>query len=332
MNLHLNSYGSSLKVEGGMFRVQNGEEVHKFSPTQIKSISINRSASITAESMFLAISSGIPILLMARGGKIKGRVWSASYGSISTIRKKQLAFCDSEEAKAWIISLIHQKLLNQQQLLWIFDGETKEEKQQIDRCRLRIEKSRASLRILEKLDMESFKKKIIGIEGSAGRNYFSLISKFLPEAYRFSGRSRRPAKDMFNAMLNYAYGMLYGIVEGALIQAGLDPYIGVLHRDDYNKPVLVYDVIERYRVWADALVIRLCRQRVIFPEFFSVEQEAWYLNEFGRKLIISAFSDYLKEMVSIENSSASRENHIKNYCQSLAKSLSNNTMEELCYT
>ncbi len=43
---------------------------------------------------------------------------------------------------------------------------------------------------------------LLGLEGSAGRAYFACLSGLLPEAYRFDGRSRQPAKDDFNAMLD----------------------------------------------------------------------------------------------------------------------------------
>jgi hypothetical protein len=36
-------------------------------------------------------------------------------------------------------------------------------------------------------------------------------------------------------MLNYGHGVLYSMVEKACIIAGLDPYIGVLHTDNYNN-------------------------------------------------------------------------------------------------
>jgi CRISPR-associated protein Cas1 len=45
-----------------------------------------------------------------------------------------------------------------------------------------------------------------GLEGTAGRPYFEPISFVMPKDYAFSGRSMRPAKDAFNAFLNYAYG------------------------------------------------------------------------------------------------------------------------------
>lgn len=74
---------------------------------------------------------------------------------------------------------------------------------------------------------------------------------------RFKERSQHPARDMVNALLNYGYGILYGSIQVELIKAGIDPYIGVLHRDNYNKPVLVYDIIELYRTWIDEVVFSL---------------------------------------------------------------------------
>ena len=67
--------------------------------------------------------------------------------------------------------------------------------------------------------------------------------------YAFESRSRNPA-DPFNCMLNYSYGILYSNVEKACIIAGLDPYIGIMHTDNYNKKALVYDIVEMYRdIW-----------------------------------------------------------------------------------
>ena len=55
------------------------------------------------------------------------------------------------------------------------------------------------------------------------------------------------AKDLFNAILNYGYGVLYAQIEQAIILAGLDPYAGFLHADRPGKPSLVLDLIEEFR-------------------------------------------------------------------------------------
>src|SRR5690606_13178328 len=66
-----------------------------------------------------------------------------------------------------------------------------------------------------------------GWEGTASRGYFYCISLILPEEYEFKKRMQHPAYDRFNACINYMYGILYGMIEVALIKAGIDPYMGV---------------------------------------------------------------------------------------------------------
>lgn len=161
-----------------------------------------------------------------------------------------------------------------------------------------------------------------GWEGMASKIYFSTLNLFIPEQYRFETRSQHPARDVVNALLNYAYGMLYGKLEGLLIKAGIDPYIGVLHRDNYNRPVLVYDVIERYRIWADYVVYSLVNQQVVTDDFCTVQTDgACWLEDFGRRVLIQSVNDYLNEVVTINNLSRSRITHMMLYTQDLAQNL-----------
>ena len=71
-----------------------------------------------------------------------------------------------------------------------------------------------------------------------------------------------------------------------MIKAGIDPFLGLFHRDEYNRPVFVYDVIEIFRYWADITVINLCMQQVIFPEFFEDENGAKFLHNDGKRILI----------------------------------------------
>lgn len=79
----------------------------------------------------------------------------------------------------------------------------------------------------------------------------AITSELLRTAYlpRFISTNARadPAFDAFNSLLNYLYGMLYVMVEMALVKAGIDPYMGILHADEYQKITMVYDCIEPYR-------------------------------------------------------------------------------------
>jgi len=84
----------------------------------------------------------------------------------------------------------------------------------------------------------------MGNEGMASLNYFDALGNIMPDAWKFKGRSRDPAQDAFNCLLNYGYGILYSQVEKGCIIAGHDPYIGFLHTDNYNKKSFVFDLIE----------------------------------------------------------------------------------------
>ena len=159
-----------------------------------------------------------------------------------------------------------------------------------------------------------------GWEGLASKIYFSTLNLFLPEKYCFESRSQHPAMDVTNALLNYGYGLLYGKVEGALIKAGIDPYVGVMHRDDYNRPVLVYDVIELYRVWVDYVVCSLLMQQAVTDEYYSIKSDGGiWLEALGRRVLIQSLNDYLDEVVTSNGISRSRLNQLLLYAQNLAQ-------------
>jgi CRISPR-associated protein Cas1 len=115
--------------------------------------------------------------------------------------------------------------------------------------------------------------------------------------------------------------MLYNHVERGLIKAGIDPYVGIMHRNEYNRPVLVYDMIEQYRVWADFVVINLCMQKVMFPDFFDVENNVWLLNENGKRILIQSINDYMNEIVERNGKQRSRITHIELDAQNFASKL-----------
>jgi len=159
-----------------------------------------------------------------------------------------------------------------------------------------------------------------GWEGAASKTYFEVIAALMPEKYKFNGRSQHPATDVFNCLLNYAYGILYGRIEGALIKAGIDPYVGVFHRDDYNRPVLVFDIIEIYRVWADYVVINLCMQQAVTPECYSIRPDgSFWLENLGRRIVIQSMNDYLNEIIMLNGLERTRLTHIELYAHQLAK-------------
>lgn len=319
MELVLNTYGVSLNRDGESFVISTTDSRQRIPSIGITSIQISRGAQITSDAVMLAIEHEIEILFMDKTGKPVGRIWSPRYGSISTIRKGQINFAYSKDAVDWIKGVIDKKMENQQALMLLLckhDDITID----VDKNISRIEDYRTKVRSLKGDIVNDIAPSIRGWEGRAANIYFSTINAFLPKAFQFKERTQHPARDVTNAFLNYGYGVLYGRIEGALIKAGIDPYVGVMHRDDYNRPVLVYDIIELYRIWVDYVVYTLLAQKVVTDEFYSVrEDHSYWLEPLGRRVLIQSINDYLDEIINIDGTQRSRLTQINLYAQSLAQ-------------
>lgn len=323
MELILNTFGVSLNRDNEGFVINTSDGKQRIPAVGIDSIQISRGAQITSDAVMLAIEREIEVLFMDRSGNPIGRIWSSKYGSISTIRKGQLSFVYSHKAVDWIKNVLLKKIENQQALMLLFnnnDNPNVSTEKNIGR----LEDYRNKIRALDGDIVNDIAPMLRGWEGQASRIYFSTINSFLPEQFRFENRTQHPALDVANAFLNYGYGILYGRIEGALIKAGIDPYIGILHRDDYNRPVLVYDVIEMYRIWVDYVVYTLLAQNVITEEFYSVREDgSYWLEALGRRVLIQSLNDYMDEIITMKGVTRSRLTHLSFYVQSLAQQFKN---------
>lgn len=323
MQLVLNTYGSSLQRENeGLVVITSDGERQRLPISGIDSIQISKGAQISSDAVALAIENEVEILFVNKSGKVIGRIWSPKYGSVSTIRKGQLNFSFSHNALLWIRDVLQRKIENQQAMLLSLS--TDDTLSQNEKAIRRLEDYRTKIGKIDGEIVQDVAAQLRGWEGAAARIYFETYSQLLPELYRFEERTQHPATDITNAMLNYGYGLLYGKIEGALIKAGIDPYIGILHRDDYNRPVLVYDVIELYRVWIEYVVYNLLSQGIVSEEFFSRKSDkSVWLEPLGRRVLIQSVNDYLDEVVNINGISRSRDTHIFLYAQRLAQQFKN---------
>lgn len=320
MELILNTFGTSLNRDNEGFVITHKDGRQRIPVDGIKSIQISKGAQITSDAVMLAIENEIEVLFMDRSGMPIGRIWSPKYGSISTIRKGQLNFTFSKEALAWIKEIIRQKIENQQALLLMMKTDTDDLNRRREKAISRLEDYRTKIASLEGDIVSDVSAQLRGWEGVASKIYFEALNLFIPETYRFESRSQHPAMDVTNAFLNYGYGILYGKIEGALIKVGIDPYVGVLHRDDYNRPVLVYDIIELYRVWVDYVVYSLMVQQVVTEEYYSVRSDgSYWLEGLGRRILIQSLNDYLEEVIQVKSVSRSRLMQIQLYAQDLAQ-------------
>lgn len=320
MELILNTFGVSLSRDNNGFVISNADGKHRIPVQGISAIHLHQGVQVTSDAIMLAVENEIEVIFARKDGNPVGRVWSPKYGSISTIRKGQLNFSFSHDAVEWIKNVIVRKIENQQALIMALNTDDHLTATAMAKAINRLEDYRNKVERLQGEIVSDIAATLRGWEGQSSKIYFEALNQFLPEEVRFEQRSQHPALDPVNALLNYGYGILYGKIEAALIKAGIDPYVGIMHRDNYNRPVLVYDVIEIYRIWVDYVVYNLVMQNIITEEFYSVKEDgSYWLEPLGRRILIQSLADYMEEVVDFQGTSRSRATQIQLYAQNLAQ-------------
>lgn len=327
MQLVINSYGSYLQKNGDCFKVKKDEQVFEVSVKKVSSIMITTAAYITTDAIKLAMDHNIDIIFLDDFGDPFGRVWHSKLGSTTLIRRRQLEIAEAQEGLDLALGWIKTKFDNQIDLLTRLRTTRTTKSAKITSY---IEQLRNSRQRLDEVHdpVPVARGTIMGIEGSGGRVYFDAVSCLMPERFKFDGRSRNPAKDEFNTLLNYSYGVLYSRVEKACIIAGLDPYVGILHTDHYNKKSMVFDLIENFRIWADETVINLFAGRKVREDHFDKLTSGFSLNKDGKAVLIEALTGFMDESIRYSGRNIKRGDIIQFECHRIANSLIKETEVE----
>lgn len=303
MQLHLNTYGTYLHVRDAMFDVRKKQVDGTWTSVpvaahKVKSVWMGKGTALSSDAVALALKNNIDIVFLEGNGQPLGRVWHSKLGSTTLIRKCQLEASLNFRAVHAVKQWLGDKLANQADFVRDLKRHRSQHGDYLTQKIEKIETLRAAILALDALVLDDSVTGVMqGLEGTAGRLYFETLSFVLPEAWRFNGRSSRPAKDSFNAFLNYAYGVLYARTEKALMIAGLDPYLGFLHRDDYNHKSLVYDFIEPFRTWADKTVFTLFSAKKVNQSHTDAITGGFSLNTNGKQLLMEAYNEYLENDV-----------------------------------
>ncbi len=132
-----------------------------------------------------------------------------------------------------------------------------------------------------------------GLEGGAAAMYFQALTEAVPEALNFSGRNRRPPRDPVNAALSLSYTLLHFEAVRALLTAGFDPTLGVLHRVEYSRESLACDCVEPLRPLVDRFVLDLFHQRILRAEHFGMQKGSCLLSKTGREHFYPAWARFV---------------------------------------
>jgi CRISP-associated protein Cas1 len=238
---------------------------------------------------------GVSITWLSESGRFLGRVEGPVKGNV-LLRREQYRWADSaakalEVARTVVAAKINNSRICLQRWLRNRGGVEESVEFQIYKLGQLLPKT------AECPDLEHLR----GIEGEAANGYFSVFDRMIlqqKDAFKFSGRNRRPPRDPVNALLSFVYTLLALDMRSALETVGLDPFVGFLHADRPGRPSLALDLMEEFRApFADRLALNLINLKQVNGSDFTNEGTECRMAPEARKNLIVAYQNRKKEVM-----------------------------------
>jgi len=273
-----------------------------------RAVPMSRLRSVTVAGKGITVSSDLIAALVERGislsflsgrGDPVAQLSSPGLGGTVQTRRSQLNAYHSSLGVDLAVEFIRGKLRNQKHQLQYSGKYLKPtDPERFERLIKKIK----SLAVLRKQlsnfhgdKLDNVRDKLMGYEGTGARLYWEGVAILLEGRIDFPGRITRGATDLVNSALNYGYGILYGQVSGAVVNAGLEMYAGFLHVDRPGKPALVLDLVEEFRApVVDRSVLAIVNQGIV------LETDDHGLTAPTRKLIANRILERLSTPVPYE--------------------------------
>jgi len=240
--------------------------------------------------MQLCTERGVSISFLSERGRFIARVEGPVSGNV-LLRREQYRRADDEQASALLVTpMVQGKVANGRNVLLRAARESQSPDETTD---LRKAAERLSI-LLKRIDAAKGVDAIRGLEGESARTYFSVFNHLITvqkEAFRFTGRNRRPPLDRMNALLSFLYTLLGHDMRSALETVGLDPAVGYLHKDRPGRPGLSLDLMEEFRAFlADRLALSLVNRRQVTESGFTIKQTGGVvMTDETRKVVLTAW-------------------------------------------
>jgi len=248
----VSDYGRLVK-RGDVLQLRKGDDLLKtIFPFKTEQLVIIGRIEITSAAINLLMRHQIDTVFLHRNGRFNGKFAFAS-GKNVFLRQKQFKSIENKQfTLEFARCIVRGKLRNQ----LTFMQRTLRTKNVTDTAQTAVNDLKQALFSLEKAESVD---SVRGYEGLGARIYFSVFQQAINPSWAvFKGRSMNPPQDNVNAVLSFLYTLIFYRVDAALEGAGLDPYVGYLHKLNYGKQALAFDFVEEFRVpLADTLTVSM---------------------------------------------------------------------------
>ena len=236
--LHIQTKGMFLGVSKNKFTIKQYGRVQKTYPFErVKRIILEgKGFSLSSNVIKKAANYNIPIDFIDYKSLPYASLTTYNAATTQLIHKQALILNTSRQQEL-AYAFLKSKAKNQLNYLKYSNRYHKMLDEHIDKMEKLIPKLKAVQTISE----------LMGVEGSISVVYWEGVRLILDAP--FEKRITQGAKDIVNSTLNYAYAILYGTIQAALLKAGLSLNISFLHALDATKPTLTFDFIEQFRTY-----------------------------------------------------------------------------------
>lgn len=220
--------------------------------SRLRSVTVSgRGVTVSSDLIAALVERGIALSFLSGRGHPVAQLSAPGLGGTVQTRRSQLAAYTSPLGVQLAVEFIRGKLRNQKHQLQYSGKYLKstapERFARLTRKISAMANLRTQLKDFAAPDLDPVRDKLMGYEGTGARIYWEGVALLLEDRIAFPGRQTRGALDPVNSALNYGYGILYGQVSAAVVNAGLEMYAGFLHVDRPGKPALVLDLVEEFR-------------------------------------------------------------------------------------
>lgn len=285
-SLHIVEHRARVGRSGDGLSVTRPEgEKQRFGAREVSDVVIHGHAQITTQALRLCAKDGIPVHFVTTSGAHLGTFGQRPNAVQRRIRQYR-GLSDPQSALAYARQLIGAKL--ELQLRHVLRSSRKQSE-----LRERVASALDDMRVAIKgAARATSRESVMGYEGAGARAYFQALANLVhPDAGAEmvpNGRTRRPPRDPFNALLSFAYTLLYRDMVSAIMRVGLEPAFGFLHQPRSSSLPLALDLMELFRVpVVDMAVLGAVNRRMFDPEqhFVRTGQQVWLSDEGRRRLI-----------------------------------------------
>ncbi|MBK8486095.1 MAG: CRISPR-associated endonuclease Cas1 [Saprospiraceae bacterium] len=307
IQVHISSTNISMYDEDLHICIDDGNKVDKIPLVLLESIIIHVACKLSSTLLSACAEYRIDIRTANKQGISTGRWYHDSISENDILQCKQYAYITSPQALRYVCLNLLNKF--EQQLTFLKNYFPSDLQKELIESEIKIKPFRS--------EPES----ILSLEAIWTKQYYQMLNLILPPEFQFKSRSRRPALDPFNSMLNYGYSILYHHCEHAITRAGLSPYLGILHGMEKGGKAFLYDFIECFRPWLDEYILKSILERKIESSEFEKEGEACLMIPAFRKKFIAKLDDWMYMVIVYQNRRLTRLNHIYDQAERVAKEI-----------